>query len=145
RRRHLGPHQPARAAVDPPRRNPREDPRPPGPPPLTRGSVGLDVAPPQHPVSTVEPRIATLPPPDQRRASTSMHRGFTRRSHLTTNGSWLSTTAARTSATARRAHDKAERPGESHHHPPNARLRILGDRPQPVDKKTSSLVARLGR
>jgi hypothetical protein len=63
-------------------------------------------------------------------------------SHLTTNGSWLSTTAARTSATARRAHDKAERPGESHHHPSNARLRIFGDRQQPVDKKTSSLVAR---
>ena len=46
RRRHLGPDQPARAAVDPPRRDPRGDPRPPGPPPLTRGSVGLDVAPP---------------------------------------------------------------------------------------------------
>src|SRR5438876_16997 len=36
RRRHLGPDQPARAAVDPPRRGPRGDPRPPGPPPLTR-------------------------------------------------------------------------------------------------------------
>src|SRR5207248_3593096 len=35
RRRHLGPDQPARAAVDPPRRDPRGDPRPPGPPPLT--------------------------------------------------------------------------------------------------------------
>src|SRR5207237_6262092 len=36
RHRHLGPDQPARAAVDPPRRDPRGDPRPPGPPPLTR-------------------------------------------------------------------------------------------------------------
>ncbi len=54
-------------------------------------------------------------------------------------------TAARTSATARRAHHKDERPDESHHHPFNARLRILGDRPQPVDKKTSYLVVRLGR
>ena len=39
-----GPTSPARAAVDPPRRDPRGDPRPPGPPPLTRGSVGLYVA-----------------------------------------------------------------------------------------------------
>ncbi len=36
RRRHLGPDQPARAAVDPPRRDPRGDPRPARPPPLTR-------------------------------------------------------------------------------------------------------------
>ena len=36
RRRYLGPDQPARATVDPPRRDPRGDPRPPGPPPLTR-------------------------------------------------------------------------------------------------------------
>src|SRR5207237_2079474 len=35
RRRHLGPDQPARATVDPARRDPRGDPRPPGPPPLT--------------------------------------------------------------------------------------------------------------
>ena len=40
RRRHLGPDQPARAAVDPPRRDPRGDPRPPGPPPLTRVPSG---------------------------------------------------------------------------------------------------------
>ena len=36
RRRHLGPDQPPRAAVDPPRRDPRGDPRPARPPPLTR-------------------------------------------------------------------------------------------------------------
>ena len=36
RRRRLGPDKPARAAVDPPRRDPRRDPRPQGPPPLTR-------------------------------------------------------------------------------------------------------------
>ena len=36
RQRHLGPDQPARAAVDPPRRDARGDPRPPGRPPLTR-------------------------------------------------------------------------------------------------------------
>ena len=41
RRRHLGPDQPARAAVDPPRRDPRGDPRPPGRPPLTRVPSGL--------------------------------------------------------------------------------------------------------
>jgi hypothetical protein len=35
RRRHLGPDQPPRAAVDPPRRDPRGDPRPARPPPLT--------------------------------------------------------------------------------------------------------------
>ena len=50
RRRHLGPDQPARAAVDPPRRDPRGDLRP-----LwattDAGSVGLDVA-----VSSVLPR-----------------------------------------------------------------------------------------
>ena len=40
RRRHLGPDQPARAAVDPPGRDPRGDPRPPGPPPLTRVPSG---------------------------------------------------------------------------------------------------------
>src|SRR5439155_20053125 len=39
RRRQLGPDQPARAAVDPPRRDPRGDPRPPGPP-LTRVPSG---------------------------------------------------------------------------------------------------------
>src|SRR5207302_10727763 len=32
---HRGPDPPACAAVDPPRRDPRGDPRPPGPPPLT--------------------------------------------------------------------------------------------------------------
>jgi uncharacterized protein DUF899 len=32
----VGPDQPARAAVDPPRRDPRGDPRPARPPPLTR-------------------------------------------------------------------------------------------------------------
>ena len=36
RERHLGPDQPPRAAVDPPRRDPRGDPRPARPPPLTR-------------------------------------------------------------------------------------------------------------
>ena len=35
RKRHLGPDQPARTAVDPPRRDPRGDPRPARPPPLT--------------------------------------------------------------------------------------------------------------
>ena len=40
RRRHLGPDQPARAAMDPPRRDPGGDPRPPGPPPLTRVQQG---------------------------------------------------------------------------------------------------------
>ena len=35
RERHLGPDQPPRAAVDPPRRDPRGDPRPARPPPLT--------------------------------------------------------------------------------------------------------------
>src|SRR5207249_1455592 len=40
RRRHLGPDQPARAAVDPTRRDPRGHPRPPGPPPLTRVPSG---------------------------------------------------------------------------------------------------------
>src|SRR5204863_3778300 len=42
RRRHLGPDQPARAAVDPPRRDPRGDPRPPGLPPLTPQDVRLE-------------------------------------------------------------------------------------------------------
>ncbi len=40
RRRQLGSDQPARAAVDPPGRDPRGDPRPPGSPPLTRVPSG---------------------------------------------------------------------------------------------------------
>jgi hypothetical protein len=51
---------------------------PPAPSSSTSSSKPPTNAATPHPVSTVEPRIATLPPPDQRRASTSIHRGFTR-------------------------------------------------------------------
>ena len=56
RRRQLGPDQPAGPAVDPPRRNPGGDPRPPARPPLTRGSVGQDVARPRSTWSGLLPK-----------------------------------------------------------------------------------------
>jgi hypothetical protein len=49
--------------VDPPRRDPRGDPRPPGSPPLTRGSVGLDVAPPHSTRFRPSSQIDEIVPP----------------------------------------------------------------------------------
>jgi hypothetical protein len=46
RRRHLGPDRPPGAAVDPPRRDPRGDPRPPGRSPLTQVPSGSTWLPP---------------------------------------------------------------------------------------------------